>query len=82
MSFFGNAKTKKAVDTNYLTCMGCELPLHEAWFPLQLEDDKQDLNLDPTKSYPGLQENVQLASVTIPEHVILPCHGGWISSQG
>lgn len=58
------------------------LPLQELPFPLHLEDGKQVLDWVPIRSYPGLQEKVQLVSVTIPEHCILPCHGGSIFSQG
>jgi len=56
--------------------------LQDVLFPLQLEDGKQVLDCDPNRSYPGLQENVHLASVEFPEQVILPCHGGSISTQG
>ena len=61
---------------------GRQLPWQKGSFPLHLEEARHVLDCDPTKSYPGSQENEQVASVTSPEQFIPPWGGEKIFSQG
>lgn len=54
---------------------GRQLPWQKGSFPLHLEEARHVLDCDPTKSYPGSQENEQVASVTSPEQFIPPWGG-------
>lgn len=61
---------------------GRQLPWQKGSFPLHLEEARHVLDCDPIKSYPGSQENEQVASVTSPEQFIPPWGGEKIFSQG